>query len=65
MFESLEPMIVRHFLLDFRPTENVRQTWVLNAPTLLDQQMLYNNVGTCSRGSCRTLFLKQTLREKK
>ena len=57
-------MLVRHFLLykrlrtyqtfenlsNIRPTTNVEQTWVLNAPTFSDRQMLNNNVGTCIRG---------------
>ena len=29
-------------------TKDVEHTWVLNAPALSDQQMLYNNVSTCS-----------------
>ena len=56
-------MLVRHFLLyerlrtyqtfenlsNLRPKKNVEQTWVLNAPTFSDRQMLNNNVGTCIR----------------
>ena len=33
------------------PTENVEQAWILNSPTLSDQQMLYFNIGKCSPGS--------------
>ena len=55
MLERLAPMFARHFLLDERliscqtfVQQKMSQTRVLNVPTLLDKQMLYNNVGTCS-----------------
>ena len=38
-------------LSNIRPTKNAEQTWVQNVLTLSDQQMLYNNVGTCSLAS--------------
>ena len=55
MLERLAPMFVRHFLLDkclrsyqtfenlsnISPTTNAEQTWMLTAPTLSGQQMLY------------------------
>ena len=34
----------------FVQQKNVGQTWMLNALTMSDREMLWNNVGTCSPG---------------
>ena len=55
VLELLAPMFFDFFvgrifedLSNICPTKDVEQTWVLNAPAFSDQQMLYNNVSTCS-----------------
>ena len=69
MLERLAYMFFQHFLLDeclrtyqtFVQQKNFELTWMLNAPTLSDQQLLSNKVGTVCPGlilliSCKTIL---------